>query len=423
MAAHVIASSYFGDYEYDVGCSVRWHQYLFNTLFACDISGVRARSHLLAWDATFPAAKFTYMRNSYFGSSPATGPAAAAAWRKDSFAKALSAWKYADEDWVFFLDCTEGLVFDIQSGARDPYEFEDPGAAPALPSWITYLLSFVDPAQDTLSFPFWAYTRSSAPWVVDSIIDPVLEDALNAVQEGGTFNGLDPEVVRATNRSSHQMNHQYYTLAGYLPRAFKVSALKDPDFDWTVLDQFVGYNSTVTEVGASLVSYAYARYAEPGNLDSATGTSVDEAHDVGWKMRKLVSRVRPVDGLQTTDWADPDTADEHSPLMPVDPATGDPYEPPAWLVGTGILPEGFDPEDGSPVLTFDQRQVEPPQPWGEEYEVDTPLYRAIPFRKAPRDGLFYLSAEKSPVPWDYVKNEPAVDPTLWDLYQSGAPVP
>ena len=422
MAAHVITSSYFGDYEYDLGCSVRWHQYLFSTLFACDVAGVRARSHLLAWDATFPAAKFAYMSNSYFGSTSVPGPAAASAWRQQSFAKALSAWKYSDDDWVFFLDATEALVFDVQNGALDPYEFADPGAEPALTSWVTYLLSVLDEGQDTISFPFWAYTRASAPWSIESVIDTALEDALDAVQEGGTFNGLDPEDVRATNRSSHQMNYQYYTLAGYLPRAFKVSVLKDPGFDWSALDEFVATpDSTVPEVGASMVSYAYARYAEPGNIDSATGTSVDEAHDVGWTMRKLVSRVRPVDGLQTDDWGDPDTADEHSPAMPEDPDTGLPYEPPAWLVGTGILEEGFDPEDGTPPLEFDQRQVEEPQPWGGEYEVDTPLYRAIPFRKAPRDGLLYLSAEKAPVPWDYVRNEPAVDPTLWDEYQSQPP--
>jgi len=422
MAAHVIVSSYFGDYEFDVGCSVRWHQYLFDTLFACDISGVRARNHLLAWDATFPAAKFAYMRDSYFGSASVTGPVAAATWRQQSFAKALAAWGYDDEDWVFFLDCTEGLAFDVQNGTLDPYEFEDPGSAPGLPSWVTYLLESLAPGQDTVSFPFWAYTRDSAPWYVERVVDPVLEQVLDDLTPGSTYQNLDPEVVRAANRSTHQLNYQYYTLAGYLPRAFKVSVLKDPGFDWTVLDEFAALpGSDVPEVGVSLVSYGYARYAEPGHINSLTGTSVDEAHDLGWSMRKLLSRVRPVDGLQTDDWSDPDTPDEHSPTMPEDPDTGLPYEPPAWLVGTGILEYGFDPGDGTPPLEFDQRQVEPPQPWGTAYEIDTALYRAIPFRKAPRDGLLYLSAEKAPVPWDFVKNEPALDPALWDEYQSQPP--
>lgn len=413
MANHVIISAYFGDYEFDVGATVRWHQYFFDTCYARDVAvDSKSRNHLLAWDATFGDVRFSYSKKPFFDPAGLADAAFAADWRKQSFLKADVAWNYQPSDWVFFLDGTECLTFDLQAGAPDPERFVQDGETP-LEAWILQLLSSVAIGQDTLTFPFWAYTRSSAPWFGSVVVDPALESVLDGLGAGSTYNGMPVSDVRAMNRSHHQFNYNYFVKGGYLPRAFKVSTLRDPGFDWSTLDTFVDLDETVPEMGVSLVSYAYAKYGARENYDPATG---EQAND--FDQRSLISRVRPIDGLGT-DFVD--TADEYVAAMPVDEATGLPYAPPLPPSGTQ-----FSPEFSSDFASFDRPAVASPSPsqsWPDatEYQLDTTVYGPQPFRKKVWAGLTYLAVSKggevSPVPWNFVAGQPALDPAGWAARQ------
>lgn len=413
MANHVIISAYFGDYEFDVGATVRWHQYFFDTCYARDVAvSSKSRSHLVAWDATFGDVRFSYSKKPFFDLQGGQDAVFAADWRKQAFLKADVAWNYRPSDWVFFLDGTECLTFDIGAGAPDPERFVQDGEAP-LSAWITQLLSSLVPGQERITFPFWAYTRSSAPWYATSIVDPDLEDVLDGLGTGATYNGMPVSDVRDINRSHHQFNYNYFAKGGYMARAFKVSALRDPEFDWSQLDTFVEPDETVPEMGVSIVSYAYAKYGPREDYDPATGS-----HANVYDLRSLISRVRPIDGLGT-DFID--TAPEYASSMPVDSATGLPYSPPP---ASGAE---FDPAQFSADLSsFDQPGVEVPslgQEWPDasEYQLDTTAYGVNPFRKKVWAGLTYLAVsqggEVSPVPWNFVAGQPALDPADWAAQQ------
>lgn len=105
MAIHGIASTYFGDYEYDIGKSVTWTKYFVDDMYVMDtnISGSN-RQYIINWDYLFPNVKYSFNSKPFFGSA-----ATAAAWRKESFTRAKSAFAYDDDDWVLFIDGTECL--------------------------------------------------------------------------------------------------------------------------------------------------------------------------------------------------------------------------------------------------------------------------------------------------------------------------
>ena len=101
-----------------------------------------------------------------------------------------------------------------------------------------------------------------------------------------------------------------YRPAGWLPRLFKVSALRDLDFDWSTIDQPVTtppYDASGAK--AQIISYAYAHWnvqdIPAGETEVPPWTATN---DLGWQMRNLISAVRPISGIPFgTTWQDPST--------------------------------------------------------------------------------------------------------------------
>ena len=105
MAIHGIVSTYFGDLEYDIGKSLTWARSFCDDVYAMDISiADSSRQYIIDWDKTFSNVKHSFYSKPFLAS-----PTTAAAWRKESFKRAKSAWNYESNDWVMFIDGTEGL--------------------------------------------------------------------------------------------------------------------------------------------------------------------------------------------------------------------------------------------------------------------------------------------------------------------------
>lgn len=105
MSIHGIVSTYFGDYEYDIGKSITWTNWFCDDVYIMDINTSEAsRNFVVNWSYTFPNAKHSFYSKPFFGS-----PTKAANWRKESFNRAKNAWSYSNDDWVLFIDGTENL--------------------------------------------------------------------------------------------------------------------------------------------------------------------------------------------------------------------------------------------------------------------------------------------------------------------------
>ena len=105
MPIHGIVSTYFGDLEYDIGKCLTWTRSFCDDVYAMDISiSNSSRQYVLDWDRAYPNVKQSFYSKPFLAS-----PTTAAAWRKESFNRAKSAWNYDPNDWVMFIDGTEGL--------------------------------------------------------------------------------------------------------------------------------------------------------------------------------------------------------------------------------------------------------------------------------------------------------------------------
>ena len=260
----------------------------------------------------------------------------------------------------------------------------------------------------------WAFVRDSVPFNVFGVIDPELDvylDGLDGDPPSGQYAGLSESFLRASNATKTVATYSYYAYAGMLPRLIKVSALRSPGFDWSLLDFFVegppaGHpNSESCEQYLSLISYAYARWAEPVNVDPETGAATSALTDIGYQMRQAISNVRPISGLGTSSWATPDSAVEYSPTPVLEPG-----------VGTKLSEEGpeFSTDFSSSTLNFHRRAVPAaPDPWSGGLELLTPLYKTT-FRSNPREGVFYKLKQLGPIPWDEVTGQPAINPAVWN---------
>jgi len=419
MAVHGIMSAQFGDWEWDIGKSVYWTQQFVDTAYAIDINvGSGSRSYLLDWDKSFPAVKAKYFSNrSFFESTEA-----AALWRKDSFEAADAQYSYDANDWVIFVDTTEGLCVD--DGGMDFPSFDPlnppvstPGSV-ANPACQAYLLDEIANADDDgLFLPVWAFTRNSQAFTVAQTIDNALQVQIDALAEGEKLLGLTKDELTRINTSFIDSAYSSYVLAGWSPRLFKVSVLRDPGFDWTMLDTF--YDSEDIDSGLkaqlhlSLITYAYARWTEdPSNIDPTTGLPLDvsEEQDLGFRMRKLISEIRPIDGLDLT-WPVTDEATEYYGFL------RDYLVPQMGVSRTSAEGPQF---DGGPFssdfLDFTRRNVGSTDPWPAGYlDLSTPLYYRI-FRQNIREGLFYRDNVLGPVPWSFISGRPAVPADKWNLH-------
>lgn len=408
MMIHGIASSYFGDQEWDLGKSVRWLQYFCNTEFALDANlDKRPRAYLIAWESSFKDVKYNYFSSHDFFDSPA----AAAEWRQDSFVKADAVWDYDADDWVLFVDCTEGICVDTNN-PPPPLVAPPEGTDLDLDPFQSYVVEEIDNAGavDVIYLPFWAYTRSSAPFMVYGEVDPNLSDITDGLAPGQRYQGLTAEELIQANRTAQVSAYSYFTNPGYLPRLIKVSALRDPGFDWESLDTFVEtvpVDAGESVLSLSLISYAYCQWSsDPTLIDPDTGLPITEEADDGFRMRAAISNVRPIDGLPFASWPPTDTPVESSMPLPAG------LQPQGDSVLTAEGPE-FSVDFAPETLNFQRREVEVPvDVWPLDRPIlTTPLYPTT-IRANVREGLFYLSKELGPVPWNFLTGQPAVDPQL-----------
>lgn len=423
MKVHGIISSYFGDDEWDIGKSVRWTQYFCDTEYAMDVnSSNRARGYIVAWENTFPDVKYGYYSAHNFFDSVST----AADWRRSSFLQADEAWDYDDDDWVIFVDCTEGLCVDD----NNPPPGWDPSSI-ALENpfieWITEEIAAAPVDTEIISLKTWAFVRNSASFTVYGEIDPFLGEITQLMQGTETYQGLTAEELRLANAVETPAAFSYYTPAGALARLIKVSALRDPGFDWGILDRYEASPDWQANQSLQLITYAYARWSQdPTDVDLETGYPTSEATDDGYRMRRRISRVRPIPGLGTSSWPPLDNAPLFYPPLP--PRLAPQSESRMFAEG----PDFSNDEFSSDFLGFRRRSAQHhaggnPWPVGSEMELTTPLYDRE-FRANPREGLFYVNAELGPVPWNPITGKPAVDLDEWvdanfdDHYYFGDPV-
>lgn len=277
---HCVIGAQFGDYEFDVGKSTRWNMYFADRHFVLDVNSGDTRYFVVNWDKTFPQAKHGVTGINYF-KRPVD-------FRKEQFAKASAAWQFGDDDWCLFVDAHEGFSVDNRSLPTDwPME-------PFQSYVYREIQRAIDNLQDWACLPFFAFVRNGEP---ENVEYPIRDPIAGGVDIDATFTALQPISV------------PYYVPHEGLVRLIKVSALRDPDWDWTLLDQ-----PTTPDAGAKaqIISYGYAHWNTQDIIPPATEVEpLVEANDSGYRMRQKISQVRPIIELpfDPDDWVDPSEDD------------------------------------------------------------------------------------------------------------------
>jgi hypothetical protein len=354
----------FGDQEYDIGKSARWLEYFSDKLFVLDVNLGEPRYWIVNWTLTFPHAEHSVTNINFF-ERPMD-------FRKEQFRKANKEYSLQPDDWVLWVDGTEGLSFD-NSSLPDDYDFE------SFMSFIYREIARAEAAsEDRVTLPFFVFLRSGEIQNVTYAHPSNDED------------GVIPPVLQP-------ISVPYYSPYQGLTRLMKVSALVDPMFDWASLDQ---PSAPSTGVKAQIVSYAYAHWQY---LNIPPGTTemppLSESNDEGFKMRKRISQIRPVASLPAGTW---------------DPAADPAGVPGPWAgyILTNTNP-GFVPITDNPIT----------DPHASALGVKTPLYDTV-LRLNLRDGVWYEGANtvdgsdisgNTPMQWDSVNERWTTyyDPNVW----------
>lgn len=198
MAIHGVVSTYFGDLEFDIGKSLNWSKSFCDTTYVMDTNfSESSRQYIIDWDRSFPTVKKSFFSQYSFLTSPTT----AKNWRKESFTRAKTAWNYDPNDWVIFIDGTEGLnvyhapptSFDIDSAALVSQEDStvstitfttatDHGAAigDTLQLVGTYLTATVNSIETTFSFD-GLYLVTGVPSLNEISVEKDLEAVIDIV--------------------------------------------------------------------------------------------------------------------------------------------------------------------------------------------------------------------------------------------------
>lgn len=180
-------------------------------------------------------------------------------------------------------------------------------------SWIYNEITLAG-ASTKIALPGWAMIRSQGPEEVlmQMVPSPFAATLPNTIEVGGDYFTPSPRC------------EEFYISMGLLTRLVKVSALRNPAFNWGVLDIPNSDVGATTATNLSLISYAYLRWAE-NPLDMTQMIDADAPHyvaggtaapplrpisvevDVGFALRRLISTVRPLAGVPLV-WssADPD---------------------------------------------------------------------------------------------------------------------
>lgn len=273
---HALVGAPYGDMEFDVGKSVGWLSRFVDDLFVTDINFGVQRYWVVNWTASFNNTYYRFSGKNFFDDP--------AAYRQGQFDDAVKyaasnpvQLEYDDNDWVIFLDAHEGMSTDTRS-KPDDYLIA------RYKSFIYREIARANDADlDQVVLPFFVFLR---------------HDHIQNVSQ--SYTDLDGNIHTVTQSAGVP----YYQPNLGLTRIFRVSALRDPGFDWSVLDTPVTVVDPTVKV--QLVSYAYAHW----NLqDIPPGeTRVPQLapdNDEGWKQRCSISRVIPITGLLYGDYQDP----------------------------------------------------------------------------------------------------------------------
>lgn len=398
MAIHGIVSTYFGDYEFDIGKSLMWTKTFCDSMYVMDVNlAESSRRYVVDWSYTFPNVKHSFFsKYSFF-----TDATSAKNWRKESFNRAKLAWNYDPDDWVMFIDGTEALnvfhnppVFltvtsaetidiDENSGfiiftTEEEHGAEVGDTLEVLGAQITtviddvpsvvyldgkYLVDDVPTSTSikvidigmALDIPDTALdsealgrlTTEPEGFFEGDIFNSWIESEINAaIADGKNFISLDgwalirsssPEEVSfdvvsigegAVSTTSAARCEEYYVPMGNLIRIGKVSSFNNPAFNWLTLDQPAeSFEIARPATNLSLISYAYVRWSDdpkrmtqsvspddpfyvmPNDEENPALRPVSEEDDLGFVMRTLISRVRPLDDVPLV-WGDPDPVGE-----------------------------------------------------------------------------------------------------------------
>ena len=283
---HAIVGAQFGDLDFDIGKSVRWVTWFTDNVFVLDINTGTPRYWIINWAQTFPTAKHTVTSINYF-SAPAK-------FREEQWNQYRKAFGEPNEDeWILFIDGHEGFSVDNRS-LPDDY---------ASSPFMSFLWREIQRAQDlgesSAVFPFYVFLRS---------------DNLTNITYPTDTGGVVP-------LPEQTLSVPYYLPYQGLRRLWNVAALRAPNFDWSQLDTPVAPSAGAK---AQIISYGYAHWNLQDIEPPATSVEpISEENDDGWRMRQLLSRVRPIPGLPIGEWQHPG---EHS--VPVERPTFAP--PPAW---------------------------------------------------------------------------------------------
>jgi hypothetical protein len=341
---HALIGAQFGDLEFDVGKSVRWTQWFSDDVFITDINTGSQRYWVVNWELTYPQAYHAITGVNFFYDM--------AAFRREQWreAKAEQALQYDPDDWVLFVDAHEGLCID----SRDPQP-NDVGIEP-FRSYLYREISRANTAgKDRVYIPFYVFLRH--------------DDIITAHYDSPAF--ADGSLGFTTATAS--MATPYYLSFQGLPRLIKVSALDSPSFDWNSLDKPTQAGDSGLNI--SLVSYGYAHWYLQDIVPPATTVPpLDADNDDGWRMRNLLSAVRPVPTIPYGATWQPPASDPRGIAGP-------------WAAADQNTP---DPEESQPVA-----------PDASLAGLLVPLYDTF-IRINYRDGVWYEGGELGNIPleWD-----------------------
>jgi hypothetical protein len=338
---HAFVGAPFGDLEFDVGKSVGWLNRFVDDLFVTDVNAGTQRYWVVNWTASFHDTYYKFSGKSFF-----LDPVA---YRKGQVQDALDyshrhpeQLVYDDNDWVIFLDAHEGLSTDTRSKPDDYL--------------ISTYQSFIyreiaranDSGLDRVVLPFYVFLR---------------HDHIQNVSQ--TYTDLDDRLFVVTQSAGVP----YYLPNLGMTRMFRVSVLRDPDFDWSIIDTPVAIPDTTVKI--QLVSYAYAHWSlQDIPPKQARVPPLSPGNDDGWLQRCLISQVVPITGLPFGDPYNPITTWVH------------PVEDVAGFRGPWCFDTYAELVDGAEIPY-------PPPPIDPEVAgLMTPMYDLV-FRINVRDGVWY----------------------------------
>jgi hypothetical protein len=266
---HGIVGAPFGALDVDIGKSVPWTSNFVNDLFITDTNSGDCRYWVTEWVKRNQTTKFLSLGVDYF-SDPV-------GWRQAQFAAADAAWNYSNDDWVLFIDSTEGLSCDTRTPPNDV----------EIDPFKSYIQTEIARAETlgltSISIPFFAYVRDADipdPRRFLELADP--SDVQDWLQQSGSNLSVDSVNISVIEAITPYYYQQQDVSKRGLARLIKVSALRS-GFNWAAIDTLSVPNDGV---GIQIISYAYASWVNP-----ATG------ENDGLKMRAKISSVRSLAGM------------------------------------------------------------------------------------------------------------------------------